>query len=138
MVYFLPPYRPDFNPIEEAFSKVKSVLIDNEDAWSDWDVETAVSAAFNCVTSEDCHAWVAHCGYQKQTFPFVTQNIHCIYIYNSVCLFVCCSGKNYCTGRHQTLRNYKVGLQKCPPQVEIARLAVLEELSFHFRFFVRC
>jgi transposase len=23
---FLPPYSPDFNPIEEAYSKVKSVL----------------------------------------------------------------------------------------------------------------
>ena len=26
MVYFLPPYSPDYNPIEEAFSKVKMVL----------------------------------------------------------------------------------------------------------------
>ena len=57
-----------------------------------------------------------------------------IYIIQFVCLFVCDSGKSYCTGRHQTLRDYKVGLQKCPPQVEIARLAVLEELSFHFQF----
>ena len=64
LVHFLPPYSPDFNPIEEVFSKVKSILKENEDAWSDWNVETAVSAAFNCVTSKDCHAWVAHCGYQ--------------------------------------------------------------------------
>ena len=46
-----------------------------------------------------------------------------------VCLFVRDSGKNYLTGRHQTLRDYKVGLWKCPPQVEIDRLAVLEELD---------
>ena len=26
IVHFLPPYSPDFNPIEEAFSKVKSTL----------------------------------------------------------------------------------------------------------------
>ena len=26
MVLFLPPYSPDLNPIEEAFSKVKSSL----------------------------------------------------------------------------------------------------------------
>ena len=26
LLLFLPPYCPDFNPIEEAFSKVKSVL----------------------------------------------------------------------------------------------------------------
>ena len=63
-----------------------------------------------------------------------------IYIYNSVrflvCLFIHDSGKNYCTRHHQTLRDYEVGLQKCPPWVEIAHLAVLEEISFHFRFFV--
>ena len=32
LIHFLPPYSPDFNPIEEAFSKVKSeaneILID--------------------------------------------------------------------------------------------------------------
>ena len=26
LIYYLPPYSPDLNPIEEAFSKVKSVL----------------------------------------------------------------------------------------------------------------
>ena len=64
-----------------------------------------------------------------------------IYIYNSVRLFVCLfvrdSGKTYCTERHQTLRDYKVRLRECAPQVEIARIAVLEEISFYFRFFVR-
>ena len=58
-----------------------------------------------------------------------------ICINNSVCLFIRDSGRNYCTGRHQTLRNYEVGLQKCPPQVEIVSLAVLEEMSFNIRFF---
>ena len=64
LVHFLPPYSPDFNPIEEAFSKVKSVLKDNEDAWADLDAETAVLAAFNCVTRDDCCAWFSHCGYK--------------------------------------------------------------------------
>ena len=64
LVHFLPPYSQDFNPIEEAFSKVKSVLKANENAWGDLDAEAAVSAAFNCVTSDDCRAWVTHCGYQ--------------------------------------------------------------------------
>ena len=61
-------------------------------------------------------------------------------IYNPVRLFVCLfvrdSGKNHCTGRFQTLRDYKVGLQKCPPRVKIIRLAVLEEISFNFWFFI--
>ena len=69
-----------------------------------------------------------------------TNNHHHSYIQSDnsvrlfVCLFVCDSGKNYCTERHQTLMDYKAGLCECPPQVEIARLAVLEEISFYFRF----
>jgi len=63
LVYYLPPYSPDLNPIEEAFSEVKYVLKSNEENWSDFDIETAVLAAFNCVTSEDCQAWISHSGY---------------------------------------------------------------------------
>ena len=33
LVRFLPPYSPDLNPIEEAFSKVKSYLRDNEQGY---------------------------------------------------------------------------------------------------------
>ena len=51
-----------------------------------------------------------------------------------VCLFVRDSGKNYCTERRQTLSDYKVCLRECPPWVEIACLAVLEEISFYFQF----
>ena len=47
MVYYLPPYSPDFNPIEEAFSKARSILKANEENWDAFDVETAVAAAFN-------------------------------------------------------------------------------------------
>ena len=43
---------------------VKSVLKDNEDAWANLDAETAVLAAFNCVTKDDCCAWFSHCGYK--------------------------------------------------------------------------
>ena len=46
-------------------------------------------------------------------------------------LFVCDLGKSYCTVHHQSLRDYRVGLQRCPPQVEITRL---EEISFNFYF----
>ena len=64
LVQFLPPYSPDLNAIEESFSKVKSVLKANEDAWKDFDIETAVLAAFNSITPADCQAWIAHCGYE--------------------------------------------------------------------------
>ena len=63
LTHFLPPYSPDLNAIEHTFSKVKSVLKSNEEEWSDLDTETAVIAAFNCVTIEDCQGWITHCGY---------------------------------------------------------------------------
>ena len=64
LIQFLPPYSPDFNPIEETFSKVKSVLKAHESAWEDMDTETAVLAAFSTVTPADCQAWISHCGYE--------------------------------------------------------------------------
>ena len=63
LLYFLPPYSPDFNAIELTFSKVKSVLKNNEATWQDLDTETAVLSALNTVTPEDCQAWISHCGY---------------------------------------------------------------------------
>ena len=35
LVHFLPPYSPDYNPIEEAFSKVKQVLRSELDPFPD-------------------------------------------------------------------------------------------------------
>lgn len=63
LLHFLSPYSPDFNAIELTFSKVKSVLKNHESAWQDMDTETAVLAAFNTVTPEDCQSWIEHCGY---------------------------------------------------------------------------
>lgn len=63
LLHFLPPYSPDFNAIEHTFSKVKSVLKSHESVWMDMDTETALLAALNTVTADDCKAWVSHCGY---------------------------------------------------------------------------
>lgn len=59
LVHFLPPYLPDYNPIELLFSKVKDVLraMETELSVTD-DIDTLVLAAFSSVTSEDCKAWV--------------------------------------------------------------------------------
>ena len=62
LVYFLPPYSPDLNPIGCLFSKVKSVLKANDEVWSDFTVQTAL--ALNCITEEDCQSWFLYCGYQ--------------------------------------------------------------------------
>ena len=63
MVHFLPPYSPDYNPIEEAFSKIKSALKSMEDALhSGLDLHTCMAAAFADITGEDCQSWLSHCG----------------------------------------------------------------------------
>lgn len=63
LVQFLPPYSPDYNPIEMAFAKTKSTLKLYEQEWQDFDTETSVIAALNTITKEDCEAWIAHCNY---------------------------------------------------------------------------
>ena len=53
LVYFLPPYSPDYNPIELLFSKVKAVLraMETELSVTD-DIDTLVLAAFSSITKE--------------------------------------------------------------------------------------
>ena len=53
LVHFLPPNSPDFNPIEETFSKVKAEMKNLEASMADVDVETIVFSAFATVTPED-------------------------------------------------------------------------------------
>lgn len=61
LVHYLPPYSPDLNPIEEAFSKVKKQLqlIDPDE---NFDTETAVLASFATITPADCISWISHPG----------------------------------------------------------------------------
>jgi transposase len=59
---FLPPYSPDFNPIEHTFSKVKQSLR-RARARTDDALRTATWEAFATVTSNDATGWFAHCGY---------------------------------------------------------------------------
>lgn len=64
LVHYLPPYSPDFNPIEEAFSKVKSVLkSENDDIF---DVETQLLTSFLSVSQSDCNQWIKHSGIYNQ------------------------------------------------------------------------
>jgi transposase len=59
---FLPPYSPDFNPIEQAFSKVKQFLR-RAAARTDDALRAATWAAFATVAPADVAGWFAHCGY---------------------------------------------------------------------------
>ena len=56
MVHFLPPYSPDYNPKEEAFSKVKTILKCMESTLHSGvvDLETCIAAAIAFVTPDDC------------------------------------------------------------------------------------
>jgi transposase len=60
---YLPPYSPDFNPIEEAFSKVKRVLRKAESRAREALVE-AIGAAISAVTAKDARGFFEHCGYR--------------------------------------------------------------------------
>ena len=65
---FLPPYSPDLNPIEEAFSKVKG-LVRKAGARTRGALDEAVGVALSAVTPEDTAGWFAHCGYRPLDQP---------------------------------------------------------------------
>jgi len=59
---YLPPYSPDFNPIELAWSKVKTILRRlKARTWPD--LIEALQQALQAITPQDIHAWFTHCGY---------------------------------------------------------------------------
>ena len=59
---YLPPYSPDLNPIEKAWSKLKQLLRAAKARTSDL-LEQAVAQALAAITSENSAAWFRHCGY---------------------------------------------------------------------------
>jgi transposase len=59
---YLPPYSPDFNPIENMWSKVKQGL-KSRDPRNARQLNKAAAAAFATVTPEDCHGFFLHAGY---------------------------------------------------------------------------
>ena len=62
---YLPPYSPDFNPIEEAFSKVKG-LLRKAGARTLEVLFEATHRALGAVTVEDARGFFEHCGYRLQ------------------------------------------------------------------------
>ena len=59
---YLPSYSPDFNPIEEAFSKIKGLLRKGEARTRGALVE-AIGRAISAVTAKDVRGFFEHCGY---------------------------------------------------------------------------
>jgi transposase len=61
-VIFLSPYSPDFNPIENCWSKVKEFLRSRE-ARTPEELDTAITEALENVTEKDLISWFTHCCY---------------------------------------------------------------------------
>ena len=63
-ILFLPPYSPDLNPLEEAFSQVKSIMKKNHRLFQSCRLpRVLLSIAFSMVTVEDCKSYITHSGY---------------------------------------------------------------------------
>lgn len=62
---FLPPYSPDFSPVEQAWSKLKTKLRAAQArtrlAWAE-----TLHEAINWITSADALGWFDHCGYHAK------------------------------------------------------------------------
>ncbi len=61
-VLFLPPYSPDFSPIENGWSKFKTWLRTAQ-ARTRHALDDAIGTAVEWITAEDAQNWFAHCGY---------------------------------------------------------------------------
>jgi transposase len=59
---FLPAYSPDFSPIEEAFSKIKT-LLRRQGARTREALQEAITQALDLITEADALGWFTHCGY---------------------------------------------------------------------------
>jgi transposase len=66
---YLPSYSPEFNPIEEAFSKIKG-LIRKVEARSREALLEAIGAAISAITGQDARGFFEHCGYRTTVQPF--------------------------------------------------------------------
>ncbi len=65
---FLPPYSPDFTPIEQAFSKLKAILR-GLGARTQETLQAAVRLAVEAITPADAAAWFTHAGYPLPAQP---------------------------------------------------------------------
>lgn len=62
-VIYLPPYSPDLNPIEEAFSQVKSFIRRNASLMSEKGLLFDMYTAMDIVSADDALSYIIHAGY---------------------------------------------------------------------------
>jgi transposase len=63
---FLPPYSPDFNPIELAFAKLKAFMRAARPRSFDH-VNALIATALGLFTPAECRNYARHCGYRSAT-----------------------------------------------------------------------
>jgi len=61
---YLPPYTPDFNPLEEAFPKVKG-LLPKPSARKREALVDGIGTALAAVGAQDARGFFEHCGYYR-------------------------------------------------------------------------
>ena len=61
-IQYLPPYSPDYSPIENAWSKIKTCLR-RLAARTEDELNKAISVAFQSIKPSDLQGWFTHCGY---------------------------------------------------------------------------
>jgi transposase len=61
---YLPTYSPDFNPIEEAFAKLKALLLRRAEARTREALMEAMGRALDAVTASDARGFFDHRGYR--------------------------------------------------------------------------
>lgn len=64
---YLPPYSPDFNPIENCWSKIKNILR-SIGARTYKDLDLAIAYAYSQVSFKDIRNWFAHSCYCISSF----------------------------------------------------------------------
>lgn len=61
-LFYLPPYSPDLNPIEQAFAKLKT-LLRKQNARTTEQVETCIAKLLDRITPAECRGYFAEAGY---------------------------------------------------------------------------
>jgi transposase len=68
LLWYLPSYSPDLSPIEEAFSKLKT-LLRGAAARTKEALLDAIADALSQITSTDARGYFRHCGYGLHQAP---------------------------------------------------------------------
>ena len=58
------PYSPNLNPVEEAFSKVKGLLLERAKARTFEALVESTGRALDAVSGEDARSFFTRCGYR--------------------------------------------------------------------------